>query len=58
MQALGAYGFLGLTKRLNNFLKHIPAGLTNLRYAVSRVSSLPHLRDLSLICQRAIEERK
>jgi aminoglycoside/choline kinase family phosphotransferase len=30
MQALGAYGFLGITKGLTAFLAHIPAGLNNL----------------------------
>src|SRR5208337_2062155 len=30
MQALGAYGFLGLEKGLDDFIAHIPAGLDNL----------------------------
>jgi hypothetical protein len=58
MQALGAYGFLGLSKSLKNFLEHIPAGLHNLHHAVTQVESLPHLRELSLTCQRAIDEHK
>ena len=33
MQALGAYGFLGLKKGLKAFLEHIPAGLRNLQRA-------------------------
>jgi hypothetical protein len=52
MQALGAYGFLGLTKGLDAFLAHIPAGLRNLFRAASRAPSLPRLRELALMCQK------
>ena len=55
MQALGAYGFLGLKKGLKAFLDHIPAGLRNLQRATSQVASLPRLRELALKCQNAIE---
>lgn len=51
MQALGAYGFLGLTKGLDAFLAHIPAGLHNLQRAASRAPSLPRLRELALMCR-------
>ena len=54
MQALGAYGFLGLTKGLPSFLEHIPAGLRNLHRATTEVASLPGLRELTLSCQRGI----
>jgi aminoglycoside/choline kinase family phosphotransferase len=57
MQALGAYGFLGLKKGLGVFLEHIPAGLRNLHRAASQVSSLPRLRELSQACQRVIEQK-
>ena len=57
MQALGAYGFLGLKKGLKPYLKHIPAGLRNLEIAASQVASLPRLRVLALACQRAIDEK-
>jgi N-acetylmuramate 1-kinase len=57
MQALGAYGFLGLKKGLKAYLEHIPSGLLNLRLATSHVSTLPRLRELSLKCQPAIEEK-
>ncbi len=50
MQALGAYGFLGLTKGLDTFLSHIPAGLKNLDLASSRASSLPLLNSLTRSC--------
>jgi len=58
MQALGAYGFLGLKKGLKAYLEHIPAGLRNLHCAASQVASLPRLRELSLACQRKIEQKK
>jgi hypothetical protein len=57
MQALGAYGFLGLKKGVKAFLEHIPAGLRNLQLAASQVGSLSRLRELSVECQRAIEKR-
>jgi aminoglycoside/choline kinase family phosphotransferase len=58
MQALGAYGFLGLEKGLKGFLDHIPEGLRNLHRAVGQVASLPHLRELTLACQRVIEQKR
>jgi hypothetical protein len=57
MQALGAYGFLGLRKGLKAFQEHIPAGLRNLHRA-AQAASLPHLRELSLACQRAIAQKE
>jgi aminoglycoside/choline kinase family phosphotransferase len=54
MQALGAYGFLGLKKGLKAYLKYIPSGLHNLHLAASQVTSLPQLLELSLKCQKAI----
>lgn len=57
MQALGAYGFLGLKKGLKTYLDHIPAGLHHLHHAASHVASLPRLLDLSRACQRVIEQK-
>jgi aminoglycoside/choline kinase family phosphotransferase len=57
MQALGAYGFLGLRKGLKAFLDHIPAGLHNLHRA-TEAASLPHLQELSLTCQQALDQRR
>jgi aminoglycoside/choline kinase family phosphotransferase len=54
MQALGAYGFLGLEKGLEAYLSHIPSGLHNLQLAASKVTSLPQLLELSFLCQKAI----
>lgn len=54
MQALGAYGFLGLKKGLRSYLEHIPAGLGNLRKAAENVPELPLLRDLCVECENAL----
>jgi hypothetical protein len=58
MQALGAYGFLGLKKGLKDFLEHIPAGLRNLHQAAIHVASLPRLQALTQACQRVIEQKR
>jgi hypothetical protein len=58
MQALGAYGFLGLKKGLKAFLGHIPAGLRSLQCAASSVTSLPRLCELSLACRSAIRKNR
>jgi len=46
MQALGAYGFLGIRKGLKSFLAHVPVGLNNLQSAAAHAPKLPHLRAL------------
>lgn len=58
MQALGAYGFLGLKRGLNAFLAHIPSGLHHLHRAASQAASLPRLRELCVVCQGAIEQQR
>ncbi len=55
MQALGAYGFLGLKKGLTSYLRHIPAALRNLHLAASRASSLPLLVEVTELCQEAMK---
>ena len=57
MQALGAYGLLGLRKGLHAYLKHIPSGLRNLHQAAKHVGTLPRLRDLSEECHRAFKQK-
>ena len=57
MQALGAYGFLGLTKGLTQYLAHVPPGLANLRSAAENAVSLPRLLDLCDRCDRALKIR-
>ena len=56
MQALGAYGFLGLKRGLKAFLQYIPSGLRNLQRAASQVTSVSRLQELCLACQRAIDK--
>ncbi len=44
MQALGAYGFLGLVKGSRAFLEHIPAAMTSLSAVVGEIGGLEELR--------------
>jgi N-acetylmuramate 1-kinase len=43
LQALGAYGFLGLAKGHKHFLKHIPAALKSLQRIVAEIDGLTEL---------------
>jgi hypothetical protein len=43
MQALGAYGFLGLVKGNKTFLEHIPAAMKSLRGLVAEIPDLEKL---------------
>jgi aminoglycoside/choline kinase family phosphotransferase len=43
MQALGAYGFLGLVKGHRHFLAHVPAALDSLRNVVAEIDLLQPL---------------
>ncbi len=43
MQALGAYGYLGLVKERLQFLDYIPPAIASLREVVSRISGLHNL---------------
>jgi N-acetylmuramate 1-kinase len=54
MQALGAYGFLGVTKGLRNYLAHVPTGIRNLRAAAENTGSLPNLREVCVRCESAL----
>jgi N-acetylmuramate 1-kinase len=56
MQALGAYGYLGLKKNKPDFLRHIHRGLANLLTAVHQAPQLQRLRDLALSCQAVIDK--
>jgi aminoglycoside/choline kinase family phosphotransferase len=58
MQALGAYGFLGLKKGLKAYLNHIPSGLAHLQLAASHVTFLPRLQEVFWKCQRVIDEKR
>ncbi len=46
MQALGAYGFLGLVKGNKTFLNHIPAAISSLRSLVGEIDDLAKLRSV------------
>lgn len=57
MQALGAFGFLGLQKGIEIFLTHIPMGLQNLQEALHRATGLPTLSNLVLRCQESLRTK-
>lgn len=46
MQALGAYGYLGIVRGKSEFLMHIPAALGSLREVAARVASLEEFNAL------------
>jgi hypothetical protein len=48
MQALGAYGFLGLVKGHTHFLDHIPKAVNSLRDVVSEIDGLDLFKNLLL----------
>lgn len=48
MQALGAYGFLGLVKGRTEFLRHIPPALSNLKQVLEEIPGLEPLLALPL----------
>jgi N-acetylmuramate 1-kinase len=54
MQALGAYGFLGLKRGRTAFLEHIPRGVAHLISALSGIKSLPILYDTVRSCRTII----
>ncbi len=45
MQALGAYGYLGLVKETPGFLEHIPAALATLRAIVQQIAGAEELSE-------------
>ena len=46
MQALGAYGFLGLVKGHKHFLQHVPAAMKSLRCTVAKIGNIEPLDEL------------
>lgn len=54
MQALGAYGYLGLRHGRKDFLAHIPAGLKQLTIAASCCKNLPAFGDLLVRCRDSL----
>jgi N-acetylmuramate 1-kinase len=57
LQALGAYGFLGLKKNKPAFLSHIANGLENLLMAVDNVGKLELLNDLATECETILARK-
>jgi N-acetylmuramate 1-kinase len=57
LQALGAYGFLGLKKNKPAFLHHIANGLENLLIAIDNVSELERLNDLATECETILTRK-
>jgi hypothetical protein len=53
MQALGAYGFLGLKRGKRHFLAHIVPALENLLAVTAALPSLPYLNALARRCREA-----
>ena len=56
MQALGAYGFLGMVRGLQEYLQHVPHGLRNLRLAAENARSLPKLLETCHQCEKALNQ--
>jgi aminoglycoside/choline kinase family phosphotransferase len=46
MQALGAYGYLGLVKGHKHFLKHVPVAMKSLQSVVAEIGELPELEEM------------
>jgi aminoglycoside/choline kinase family phosphotransferase len=57
LQALGAYGFLGLKKNKPAFLHHIGNGLENLLIAIDNVSGLESLNNLATECETILARK-
>lgn len=57
LQALGAYGFLGLKKHKPAFLHHIANGLENLLIAIDNTSGLETLSDLATECETILARK-
>ncbi|PKN09371.1 MAG: hypothetical protein CVU70_03640 [Deltaproteobacteria bacterium HGW-Deltaproteobacteria-5] len=57
MQALGAFGFLGLKKNKPDFLKHIPNGVKNLVTATTNAGTLPALKEMAVSCMNKLQSK-
>jgi aminoglycoside/choline kinase family phosphotransferase len=55
MQALGAYGFLGLEREKPHFLSHIRPALENLISVTAEAGRLPRLHALARRCREAVK---
>jgi N-acetylmuramate 1-kinase len=50
MQALGAYGFLGLKQGRTAFLEYVPSGLSHLLSVLNKINIFPVLKDIAQQC--------
>jgi len=57
MQALGAYGFLGLKRGKASFLSHIPAGLANLKEAARLSGTMKSIENLAARCEEKVRQQ-
>jgi aminoglycoside/choline kinase family phosphotransferase len=57
MQALGAYGFLGLKSNKPDFLLHIPMGISNLLDITYRLRDMPVLHNLAETCKEVLQQK-
>ena len=57
MQALDAYGFLGLKKNKKHFLKYAAGGIKNLVTATAQTATMPALNELARQCMRIVAGR-
>jgi aminoglycoside/choline kinase family phosphotransferase len=51
MQALGAYGFQGITRGIRNYLTQVRPGLENLCLVLEHAGTLPCLQELAFQCR-------
>jgi aminoglycoside/choline kinase family phosphotransferase len=58
MQALGAYGYLGLQKKKTAFLQHINNGINNLLTAATYAATLPVLQEVAGACVQKLAKDK
>lgn len=58
LQALGCYGYLGLTKGFGDYLTHVPSGFRNLRLAAENAGGFPVLLEICERCERTIRDSK
>ncbi|MCX7965345.1 MAG: phosphotransferase [Syntrophorhabdaceae bacterium] len=58
MQALGAYGYLGLKKGIKSFLNHIPSGIKNLKDSIFHISFMPNLFEIVNACHEIVKSKK
>ena len=56
MQALGAYGFLGLKQGRTAFLEYVPSGLNHLFSVLNKINIFPVLKDIAQRCFQILKK--